>query len=156
MSVPASSNALADNPLQRRVCELRLSALLGRSENLRFACLGTVDGRLWAFARRQEADAGPRLAAITSSLLALCETFAREALRSRCLYNVMSAEHGVVVTVRVPCRSARFALSLAAGESETVAMALRFALDAASDLAGVLDTDLGPAPTAPIARGPAP
>lgn len=149
MSVPASAAAIPDNPLQRRVCELRLQGLLRRSEALRFACLGTVDGRAWAFARQQEASEAPRLAAITSSLLALCETFAREALRSRCLYNVMSAEHGVVVTVRVPCRSGRFALSLAASEAETVAMALRYALDAAQDLAGVLDTDLGPSANTP-------
>lgn len=128
-----------DDPLQRKVCELRLQALLRRSDGLRFACLGTVDGRAWAFERRLGATDSARLSAISSSLLALCETFAREALSSRCQYNVINAEHGVVVTVRIPSRSSRFALSLGADDSETLAMVLRYALDAAQELAVVLD-----------------
>ncbi len=130
---------IPDDPQQRADCQRRLQSLLAKSTSLKFACLCTVDGRPWAFQRRDEGADAPRLSAVTSSMLALCETFAREAQRGRCMYNVMSADNGVVVTVRVPCRSARFALSVGADASETVAMALRFALDAASDLAGVLD-----------------
>lgn len=127
--------------LQRRVLELRLQRLLRKGSDLRFACLGTVDGRMWAFASQQDGSAPQRLSAITSSLLGLCETFAREAQLDRCLYNLIAAEDGVLVTVRVPCASRRFALSLAAGPGETVAMALRLALDGAKELAGLLDGD---------------
>lgn len=130
---------IQDDPAQRAQCQQRLHKLLARSDRLMFACLCTVDGRPWALQRRGEGADAARLSAITSSMLALCETFAREAQRGRCLYNVMSAEHGVIVTVRVPCRSARFALSVGADASETVAMALRMSLDAADEIAGVLD-----------------
>ncbi|MBK8069577.1 MAG: hypothetical protein IPK27_18725 [Rhodanobacteraceae bacterium] len=136
---------IQDDPTQRARCQRQLQVLLGKSDALRFACLCTVDGRPWAFQRKDQGADAPRLSAITSSMLALCETFARESQRGRCLYNVMSAEHGVIVTVRVPCRSARFALSVGADSGETVALALRYALDAASDLAGVLDSAEAPA-----------
>lgn len=138
-----------DNPQQRHECRLRLQALLQRSQAVRFACLGTVDGRSWAFESHTEAADAARMSAFTSSLLALCEAFARDAIRSRCRYNVIAAEHGVIVTVRVPCSSERFALSVATGSDETVAMALRHALDAADDIASVLDSQAWITPDIP-------
>lgn len=134
-----NSNLIPDDPAQRAVCLERLESLLRKHESLEFACLGTVDGRPWAFLRRGEGANAQRLSAVTSSSLALCETFAREALRSRCRYSVIAAERGTIVTVRVPCRSSRFALAIGADSGETVAIALRLALDTAEHLGRTLD-----------------
>jgi predicted regulator of Ras-like GTPase activity (Roadblock/LC7/MglB family) len=117
--------------------EARLRQLLSQHAGLRFACVGSVDGRVVAFV----GDGGlspQRLAAITSSSLGLGESFAREALRSRSLYGVVVAEHGAVVTVRVPSGSARYAVSLGADGSETLALLLRRALDTSAALAALL------------------
>src|SRR5690606_4414254 len=106
-------------------------------EGLRFVCLGSVDGRVVAFVG-DDGLSPQRLAAITSSSLGLAESFAREALRSRSSYGVVVAEHGAGVTVRVPSASARYAVSLGADGSETLALLLRRALDTSTALAALL------------------
>ncbi len=133
------STTLVDDPLQRKALQDRLEAVRQRNSEILFACLGTVDGRLWSFSSGNEASAPERLAAISSSSLALCEAFARETLRSRCQYQLVATEHGAIVTVRVPSRSQAFALSIGTDASAVVAIALRVALDTASELAAVLD-----------------
>ena len=55
--------------------------------------------------------------------------------RPHCL---VSAKHGSIVTVRIPSASAHYSLSLAADRTETVALALRNALDLADTLGRVL------------------
>ncbi len=143
---------LNDFSAQRADCEAQLQALAQRTASVTFACLGTVDGRLWASVIPSGTSEPQGLAAMTSSLLGLCESFAREAMRSRCLYNILSTDHGVVVTVRVPCQSRRFVLSVGTDSAETVAMALRQALDTAQTLAERLDADHVAATPLPLQR----
>ena len=111
-----------------------LEDVIARSPHAQFVCLASVDGRQIAYVTRGDRSRGQRMAAISSSLLALGETFAKEAAAGATNYNLIAAEHGSIVTVRVPSASRRFALSLAADSSETVALALRNALDTAEAL----------------------
>jgi len=138
VNMPSSSTP-AIHPVEpdRQDIEARLRGLLAQHQGLRFACLGSVDGRVVAFVG-EDGLSPQRLAAITSSSLGLAESFARESLRSRSLYGVVVAEHGAVVTVRVPSRSARYAISLAADARETLALLLRRALDTSKALADLV------------------
>lgn len=124
-------------PHRLQEIEARFRGLLAQHEGLRFACVCAVDGRVVAFVG-DDGLSPQRLAAITSSSLGLAESFAREALRSRSSYGVVVAEHGAVVTVRVPSSSARYAVSLGADGGETLALLLRRALDTSTALAALL------------------
>lgn len=123
----------------RAACQARLDRLVKQSSAISFACLGTVDGRFHAYASPMDAGAPQRLAAITSSLLALSESFAKEGLRSKCSHAAVATEHGTIVTVRIPCASRAYALSVGADSSELLAMTLRNTLDCADDIAAIID-----------------
>lgn len=116
-----------------------LENLLGRAPALRFASLSTTDGRPFATAISHSNVDAHRVAAMTSSLLALSESFSREALRSNCTHSTISTQHGVIVTVRVPSARRMFVLSIGSDSSEMMAMVLRQALDTAEKIAGILD-----------------
>lgn len=130
-------DAVASEARRVKESEARLRAVLAHDAALQFACLGSVDGRVVAFAG--SGGLSPqRIAAISGASLGISETCAREAFRSKSLYSVVVAEHGAVVTVRVPSASARYAVSLGADSSETLALLLRRALDTSTALAGLL------------------
>lgn len=136
---PAHPSGIAAAPAGHAECQAQLAALLTQVPSLTFACLSLVDGRPFAHAGANQALIAPRIAAMTSSLLALSESFAKEALRSRCTYSTLSTEHGTIVIVRVPERSRTFTLSVGADSTESMAMALRMTLDTAARLALILD-----------------
>lgn len=131
--------------VERAKCQATLDALLERSAGFRFASLSTVDGRSFAFAANSQEDksdeqkSAPRFAAITSSLLALSESFAREALEAKCYYTAVSTDHGSLVTVRAPNRKRTYALSVCADPTENMAMTLRLTIDCAESLARIVD-----------------
>ena len=118
-----------------------LDGLLKKSTALRFACLGTVDGRSFSFAARGDSQSAQRLSAMTCSLLALAETLSKEALRGRCTHATISTEFGAIVVVRVPSRSRTFALSIGADAADVLATTLRYALDTADTVAALIDQD---------------
>jgi predicted regulator of Ras-like GTPase activity (Roadblock/LC7/MglB family) len=118
-----------------------LKSLLERSPALRFACLGTADGRTFAHAAIEGVTGPERIAAMTSSILALSESFAKDALRGNCNYSVVSTQHGSIIVVRVPVTRGSFMLSVGSDGSELVALTLRAALDEAERLVAILDAD---------------
>ncbi|MBB6183019.1 roadblock/LC7 domain-containing protein [Oleiagrimonas soli] len=124
---------------QTRCTEI-LQRLLQEQPAVGNAVMATVDGRAYASGNpNQEVAKAPRVAAITSSLLGLAESFSRESLQSTASYNSIATEHGTIVLVRVPSNHKTHALCLWTDRSETFAMTLRHALDTASKLAAVLD-----------------
>lgn len=125
-----------NSPLHR--CQALLDDLLAQSPFVRFACVGTVDGRLYA--SPGNAHSGQRFAAMSSALVALSESFAREAMRSQCKYAMTVMDHGLIVSVRVPDHSNSYVFSLGSDHSESMAMVLRRALDSAGDIARILDS----------------
>lgn len=134
MSAPAAAGSAQGH------CRDILDAALVRSPAIIFACMARVDGLAYASASSSTALVEPqRSSAIVSSLLALSESFAREALRSKCLYTTIATEHGSIVTVRVPSRTPSFALCLCVDNGENLAMALRLALGTADMLAAAVD-----------------
>lgn len=114
--------------------------LLEATPGLLSSVMSTVDGRAFAHACRQgQAMEAARIAAISSSLLALSESFSVEALQGRSRYTNVVTDHGMIVIVRVPTPSRTHVLSVLADDSESFAMALRFSLDLAERLASALD-----------------
>ena len=122
-------------------CHTFLEEVLAREPSLRFACLSLVDGRVVSHSMRApgERAAGARVAAMTSSTLALAEAFAQESLGGRCDYATFASDRGNVVVVRVPAKEGIFTLSVGMDQGETLAMALRVALDTARALAERVD-----------------
>jgi len=118
-------------------CAEVLDGLVGVGSPVRFACLGTADGRL--VAAPGATAAGQRNAAMSSSLIALCESFAREALKSACTHSMVVTEHGTIVSVRVPDSRRAHVLAVGADASCTAALVLRTALDTATAVARILD-----------------
>ena len=102
---------------------------------MKFACVGSADGRLLASAG---AGSGDRLAAMTSSMLALGESFARDALGGRCDYAAISTSAGAIVIVRLPHQGTGYMLSIGSDGTEVLASTLRAALDTAGRIATIL------------------
>ncbi len=123
----------------RRGCEHELQALAHRCEGLVFANLSRVDGRGFAHhAARADVDAA-RIAAITCSVLALSESFAKEALRGASGYCAIASEAGSIVIVRVPTARRAFALSVGCTSQDLIAVNLRHTLDSAATIARLLE-----------------
>lgn len=125
---------------RKQACAALLSSLIAQSPSVTFAGLSSVDGRLVASAAGStHADVDPqRVSALTSSLLALSESFAREVRGGRCTHATVSMEAGSVVTVRIPTARQLHVLSVCTDQSANLAMALRWTLDTARKIADVL------------------
>ncbi len=136
--MPAQAAPGQPSPATAERCRGYLEKLLAQTSSISFACVGTADGRLFV-----SGDAGnhaQRLAAMASSMLALSESFAKEALRSQCTHSTIVTHHGVIVTVRIPSRRRSYLLSMGADATDMMALVLRRALDASEQLAEILDS----------------
>ena len=135
----SSVNHVAPTAMQV-ACSNALAARLKVHPGVLAAVVGTADGRAFAHAcqpgRRMEPA---RVAAIATSLLALSESFSKEALGSATQYNSIATQHGTIVVVRVPTRMRAHVLCLWADQSENFAMTLRLALDSATQIAALID-----------------
>lgn len=121
-------------------CRDVLATRLEANPGVLAAVVGTADGRAFAHANQpNQGIEAPRIAAIATSLLALSESFSKEALNSGTQYNSIATHHGTIVVVRVPTRVRAHVLCLWADQSENFAMTLRFALDGAAQLARLID-----------------
>lgn len=124
----------------RMECQSALASLLERTPAILFASVATVDGRSYAHANAAAHSANAqRSAAIMSSLMGLIESFSKEALNSRTLYNNIATEHGSIVMVRIPSRTKHHVLCVCADATENLAMTIRSALDTAALLAEKID-----------------
>ncbi|MGH8492162.1 MAG: roadblock/LC7 domain-containing protein [Moraxellaceae bacterium] len=123
----------------RAQCEAELRRLLEKHPSIFFISLASVDGRSYVHVQGATQSDAQRIAAMTSSLLGLSESYARETSQSRCRYSVVAMESGSVVTVRIPTKNLRFALAIGASDMENLATILRAALDGASTLAALLE-----------------
>lgn len=124
----------------RMECQSVLAELLQKHPEIAFASIATVDGRNFAHANGAAGSADPhRSAAIMSSLMGLIESFGREALGARTLYNSIATEHGSIVMVRIPSAAQLHVLCLCADEGMNLAMMIRTSRDTADDLAAAID-----------------
>lgn len=126
----------------RMECQSALASLLERTPAILFASVATVDGRSYAHANAATHNANAqRSAAIMSSLMGLIESFSKEALNSRALYNSIATEHGSIVMVRIPSRGKLHVLCVCADATENLAMTIRAALDTSTLLAEKIDAE---------------
>lgn len=124
--------------LARKRCKEILVATMVGAPTAEFFCLGLTDGRVWAY-QGPDAFDPIRLAAMATSAVALSESYAKEVRFGRLRYGVSALESGSIISVRVPSTPNVFALSCGFAATETVAMALRTALDTAERLAEVIN-----------------
>ncbi|MBN8741712.1 MAG: hypothetical protein J0H86_19555 [Xanthomonadaceae bacterium] len=138
---PARADALPDVERARvRACaDGLLERLLVTVPSCRFVSLSTLDGRSAAIAGALTATSAPRVAAMTSSFLALSETLAWETTSGRSSYVTLTSSDGLVVIARVPTRLPAYALSACADDGGVLALLLRRTLDTVAALAGQLD-----------------
>ena len=135
--ISSSSNSAEE---VRSSCQELLESLIRQTPSIAFACLGTVDGRSYAYASPNDSGSQQRLSAITCSLLALSESFSKESIRSTCSHVTVSTESGgSIILVRVPNKARTYALSIGSDASDLLATTLRNALDAAEGLARIID-----------------
>jgi predicted regulator of Ras-like GTPase activity (Roadblock/LC7/MglB family) len=123
----------------RAACLVKLHGLVADTTTVLFASLSTVDGRTFAHASSNSQVEGPRIAAMSSSLLALSNSLAKEAMVGLCQYSAIAAEGGSIVLVRLPSPYQAFTLSVAGGSTESIGMILRNTLDLAQLLGEILD-----------------
>lgn len=137
--ITKATDVLANMPA-RMECQTILTMLVEKASAVQFASVATVDGRSFAHANGLMHTANPqKSAAIMSSLMALTESFSREALNSKTLYNSTATEHGSIVMVRVPSLAKMHTLCICVDATENLAMAIRHALDTAHDIAIAID-----------------
>lgn len=105
--------------------------LLQRNPALKFVCLCTADGVLVEHESINQSMQADRIAAMTSSALALSESFSKEALLAGCNYSVIYSDAGSIVMVRVPAKNGAYTLSVGSDSSAVLAATLRTALDTA-------------------------
>ena len=119
-------------------CQARLQALAQETPSLTAACLSTLDGKVRAYVAASGEPAGARMAALSSSFLALADAFAKDVLKGSTRYAVVVTEFGTICSARVPIGKNSLALSIATDTTETVALSLRLTLDTADLLARLL------------------
>jgi len=118
--------------------------LMADSNSVLGMVLASVDGHARASLFKQGHDKqAARIAAITSSVLALSESFSVETLQSKVECNSVITNGGVIITVRVPSADRALALSVWADKSDNFATILRFTRDTAQKLAVLVDTPHG-------------
>lgn len=97
MKTPEESSAA----MERAVCEASLDGLVSGNPEVGGALVSTVDGFEVA-ARMSEAISPQKLAAMTSSLLALAEAIANESAAGSCRDLVIDASEGRVLLMDIP------------------------------------------------------
>lgn len=148
MNAPISSTVQSPSGSSQDItvelCTQVLRSRMDGNSGVLGAVMSTLDGRAFAHAFRAGVDIeAPRIAAVASSLLALSESFSKETLSSAAKYNSTVTERGNIITVRVGSRTQQYILCVWTENSENFAMALRFSLDTAKELAMVTDNNAG-------------
>lgn len=131
--------SLAANPAFRRLAQLRaicdreLAELCQQYPEISLAVVTTADARLISM-HSSIAQDGNRIAAMTGSLLALCETLARELSGGSCQSSVVSMEHYTCIVVRIADPHHPLSLAIGVGHNIMLALSRRVALDLATRL----------------------
>jgi predicted regulator of Ras-like GTPase activity (Roadblock/LC7/MglB family) len=128
----------ADFGLLRSRVEAALAQAAARVAELRLAALATADGRYLAgwFA---ESRNGPRISAIVSSLLGICETAGRELAAGKCECAIVKTEQLNVIVVRIHALGRPLVLATAFANDLLLGAALHHGADLARQLVALLD-----------------
>lgn len=124
---------------EKAACERALVDLVNASSGVDAVLLASPDGFEVVSATRTQTLDGPRLAAMSSSMLALGAAMARDFKLDGCRNVHIEAGNGVVLLLTVPCERAGLVLSALARGGSPLAMVLVAARRCAQSVAGLLD-----------------
>jgi predicted regulator of Ras-like GTPase activity (Roadblock/LC7/MglB family) len=126
---------------EKAICERGLSDLVQLATGVDTALIATPDGFEVAYVARVQMVNAARLAAMSSSMLALGDAMARELAFKTCAQIVMEATGGFLLVSALPCARAELVLSALAPTTSTLGMAMVAMRRCAKTIGGALDRD---------------
>lgn len=120
--------------LLQAISQASLEHLVSQTSGIESAAIVTGDGFEVASSLRPGLSV-EKLAAMTSSLLALSEAVVGEMGMQRCQYVIIDTERGAVVTLRIPSDGHDLLLCVLCGDGATLGAVLYAARDSARALA---------------------
>jgi uncharacterized protein len=124
---------------EKAACSRALTELVNHSSGIDTALLATPDGFEVVSATRTRRIDGARLAAMSSSMIALGTAMANDLKLDGCRNMHIEAGDGVVLLVTVPCTRAKLVLSTLAPRDTTLGLVLVSARACAHAIAQWLD-----------------
>jgi predicted regulator of Ras-like GTPase activity (Roadblock/LC7/MglB family) len=124
---------------EKAACERALVDLVNGASGVDAVLLASPDGFEVVSATRAQSLDGPRLAAMSSSMLALGDAMARDFKLDGCRNVHIEAGDGVVLLLTVPCERAELVLSALASKGSTLGMVLVAARRCAQSIGPLLD-----------------
>jgi predicted regulator of Ras-like GTPase activity (Roadblock/LC7/MglB family) len=118
----------------RAICDKELAELCQNYPEISLAIVATADARLISM-RTSLVQDGHRIAAMTGSLLGLCETLARELSAGGCQSTVVSMETYTCILARIADPHHPLSLAIGVGHNIMLALSRRVALDLAERIA---------------------
>ncbi len=115
----------------RAICDRELAELCAHYPEISLAVVTTADARLLSV-RSSIVQEGHRVAAMTGTLLGLCETLARELSGGACQSTVVSMTDYTCIFVRIADPRHPLALAIGVGHNIMLALSRRVALDLAA------------------------
>jgi hypothetical protein len=136
--VAASEARMPHEPSPRAICEYALAKLCAGNTGIAFALITTRDARVVSYRAHASIDAG-RLAAMTSSILAVCESLSNEFDGGGCHSVALSMREYTCVIARIPAAQHSISLAIGVRGDVLLAHARRMTLDLADRIAASLD-----------------
>jgi predicted regulator of Ras-like GTPase activity (Roadblock/LC7/MglB family) len=127
----AVTDAFARAAQLRAICDRELDELCRQYPEITLAVVATADARLISL-RSSIVQEGHRIAAMTGSLLGLCESLARELDAGACQSTVVSMASYTCILVRIDDPSHPLALAIGVGHNIMLALSRRVAVDLAA------------------------
>jgi predicted regulator of Ras-like GTPase activity (Roadblock/LC7/MglB family) len=124
---------------EKAACERALVDLVNSSSGVEASLLASPDGFEVVSATRAQRLDGPRLAAMSSSMLALGTAMAQDLRLDGCRNIHMEAGDGVVLLLTVPCDRMGLVLSALAHKGSTLGMVLVATRNSAKAIGRLLD-----------------
>jgi uncharacterized protein len=124
---------------EKAACEQALVELVNEASGVDAVLLASSDGFEVVSATRVHRLDGPRLAAMSGSMLALAAAMARDFKLDGCRNVHIEAGDGVVLLMTVPCDRAELVLSALASRGSTLGMVLVAARRCAQAIARLVD-----------------
>ena len=137
-----SAVPIRGNELERGLCQPHLASLVGGSSEVLGALISTVDGFEVAAQLRPTASV-QKLAAMTSSLLALAEAMSHEGEVGNCVDVVIEAADGMVLIMDVPNDRRRLLLTVLCNKVATLGSVLWAARNARTAIGADISARVG-------------
>jgi predicted regulator of Ras-like GTPase activity (Roadblock/LC7/MglB family) len=134
---------------EKAACERALVDVVNDASGVEAMLLASSDGFEVVSASRVHRFDGPRLAAMSGSMLALGAAMARDFKLDGCRNVHIESGDGVVLLMTVPCERAELVLSALASKGSTLGMVLVAARRCAQAIAQLLDAGVPAAALSP-------